>query len=512
MPELVLKLGDSVLQNYVFDKDIMSVGRSRDNDVVIENLSVSRNHARIRRQGGKYILTDLNSANGTFVNGVRVSKTEIVDQDVIAIGKHKMHFQNKVVEEEALIVDAFGADRTVMVERSAPSGMIVVTDGKLKGQQFALTRPETTVGKAANNDVVLSDDWFLGKRQAVIVRLGENDYELNDLGNFRKTKVNGEPISGPKRLKAGDSVEFGNTRCVFQFTGDNYAEQAGGRVPQELALEDSIFSTGASDLQVVEYVQHPQNGQEAHHLDLDMEEIEPVAAQQNPNETPIGFEPEQQAMPVAVEMEAAVHEELDIEPEHVAGIDIHAQDDASEAEEDAHGEHEPEVAAVGAGSSEKRGKRKRKRKGSGGDLDAGFTTERFSAVRSEDEAGAGAGADAPPSGAMPAWHDGFDSDKIVSIPLLEEARIQREDDERQAAAAAATTAEPAAGKGEKPEAVSEIASPKPPTNQPAEVLLDPDQLAKEIALWEAALANKSAVIRKQASKNLKKLTGKDYAY
>src|SRR5436309_3057222 len=100
MPEIVLKLGDTVLQTIVFDKDIMSVGRSRDNDVVVENLSVSRNHARIRRQNGKYVLTDLNSANGTYVNGVRVSKTEIVDDDVISIGKHRMQFVNKVMSDE----------------------------------------------------------------------------------------------------------------------------------------------------------------------------------------------------------------------------------------------------------------------------------------------------------------------------------------------------------------------------------------------------------------------------
>ena len=43
MPELIVKLGDSVVHKYFFDKDILSIGRARDNDVVIENLSVSRN-------------------------------------------------------------------------------------------------------------------------------------------------------------------------------------------------------------------------------------------------------------------------------------------------------------------------------------------------------------------------------------------------------------------------------------------------------------------------------------
>src|SRR6478609_6414628 len=179
MPELVLKLGDNVLQNYVFDKDVMSIGRSRDNDIVVENLSVSRNHARIRRQNGKYILTDLNSANGTYVNGVKVSKTEIVNDDVISVGKHRLHFADQPVNEDKMIAEAFGADRTVVVDRVA-APVLCISDGKLKGQEFQITKFETSIGKAPSNDVVLGDDWFLAKKQAIIIRRGNHEYEIHD--------------------------------------------------------------------------------------------------------------------------------------------------------------------------------------------------------------------------------------------------------------------------------------------------------------------------------------------
>jgi pSer/pThr/pTyr-binding forkhead associated (FHA) protein len=241
MPELILKLGDSIIQTFVFDKDIMSVGRSRDNDVVIENLSVSRNHARIRRQTGKYILTDLNSANGTFVNGVRVSKTEIVHDDVITIGKHKLVFSNKALSEEQAVCDALAADRTMMMEKS-PVGVLCIMSGKNKGKEFHLTKFETTVGKAQSNDVVLSDEWFISRKQAVIRRRG-NDFELQDLGTFRRTKVNNKALSEPVPLSANDIIEFGNTRCVFQYTHEAAEPQPSGRMPQELGLEDSIFSS-----------------------------------------------------------------------------------------------------------------------------------------------------------------------------------------------------------------------------------------------------------------------------
>ena len=241
MPELILKLGDEVVDKLLVDKDIVSVGRARDNDVVVENLSVSRNHARIRRQGGKYILTDLNSANGTFVNGVKVTKTEIVDNDIIAIGKHKILFVNRPMSDEALITDALAADRTMVVDR-APLGMLCVTEGKLKGREFPLTRFETSIGKASSNDIVLSDDWFLSKKQAVIARR-DNRFEIRDHGGFRKTRHNGQPLSEAQELKPGDVLEFGNTRCVFQLTSEAELAGPGARVPREMGLDDSVYAS-----------------------------------------------------------------------------------------------------------------------------------------------------------------------------------------------------------------------------------------------------------------------------
>ena len=73
MQWITVKLGDTVVQQHPIEKDVISIGRARDNEIVIENLSVSRNHARIRREGESFAIADLNSANGTFVNGVKIS-------------------------------------------------------------------------------------------------------------------------------------------------------------------------------------------------------------------------------------------------------------------------------------------------------------------------------------------------------------------------------------------------------------------------------------------------------
>lgn len=436
MPEIVLKLGDTVLQTVVFDKDIMSIGRSRDNDVVVENLSVSRNHARIRRQGGKYILTDLNSANGTYVNGVRVSKTEIVDDDVISIGKHKMQFVNKVMSDEEIIVDAFGADRTMLVDR-APTAQLCITEGKLKGKEFTITKFETSVGKASNNDVVIGDDWFLSKKQAVIVRKA-SDYEIQDLGGFRKTKVNGTALTEPRVLKSGDIIEFGSTRCMFQFSGE-FAQTPTGRVPQEMALEDSIFSSGISYAQTEQAVSlEPEEGEES---DAALPLAEEILVAASDAHAEVKRDREGVSTKPDDEVEAAA------EP---ASVDLSSSTEESVSIEGLTEEMPKAPEPVAAEKPQLSGRKKRR----GRDREKSFeSSQRFS-----------------------------------NNPLGQESLAAPESADEGGA-----------------EEIAAVAIQNPPGEPAVASSID------EVALWENALNNKSPIIRKQAAKMLKKLTGKDYA-
>jgi len=234
MPEIIIKLGDNIVHRYFFDKDVMSIGRARDNDIVIENLSVSRNHARIRRIDGKYILTDLNSANGTFVNGVQITKTEVVDNDIVSIGKHKLHFMNKPLTDEQVISDAFGADRTMIVDKT-PTACLIVTKGRQKDQEFKLTKYETPIGRSAENDIRLHD-WFVSKKHAVLIRQGQKFF-VKDLGSWRGLKLNGKQIK-ESELKEGDELELGTTTLVFRLTEEGAPIKITGRVPKEIGVEE----------------------------------------------------------------------------------------------------------------------------------------------------------------------------------------------------------------------------------------------------------------------------------
>jgi pSer/pThr/pTyr-binding forkhead associated (FHA) protein len=229
MPELIVKLGDSVVHKYFFDKEVLSIGRAKDNDIVIENLSVSRNHARIRRADNKYILTDLNSANGTYVNNIRVNKTDICHDDVITIGKHTIHFVSVDLSDEQIISDAFGAERTMIVDKT-PVARLVITKGKQQGQEFKITKTETYIGRSSDNDIRLHD-WFVSKKHAMILRQGQNFF-IKDLKSWRGTMVNGK-FTREAPLHEGDAIQFGSTTMSFHIASEEDVQRITGRVPQE---------------------------------------------------------------------------------------------------------------------------------------------------------------------------------------------------------------------------------------------------------------------------------------
>ena len=214
MAELILKLGNEVIRRVAVERDTVTIGRSRDNDLVVENLSTSRNHARVRRHGDKFVLTDLGSSNGTFVNGVNVTKTEIVDGDVVTVGKHTILFRNPPDHADLHTVE-LSAMGEATATAPAPTAVLAIRSGKLDGKDFILVKEETILGKNAACDIVLTDDLFLGKQQACIRKTGEG-YEIRDIGGLHKTKVNGMALKGTHKLRSNDSVEIGSVKCVFQ--------------------------------------------------------------------------------------------------------------------------------------------------------------------------------------------------------------------------------------------------------------------------------------------------------
>jgi len=111
MAKLILSLEGSVIREIPIDKERIMIGRKPQNDVQIENLAVSGEHACIVTILNDSFLEDLGSTNGTLVNGNQVKKHILQNNDVVEIGKYKM----KYVVEAALLA----AGRPLTLERIA---------------------------------------------------------------------------------------------------------------------------------------------------------------------------------------------------------------------------------------------------------------------------------------------------------------------------------------------------------------------------------------------------------
>lgn len=90
MLTILLKFNDQLLKTIETDRDAITIGRNESNEIQVDNLSVSKQHAKISKQDDKYVIEDLKSTNGTYLNEKIISRAELNDQDVITIGKHTL--------------------------------------------------------------------------------------------------------------------------------------------------------------------------------------------------------------------------------------------------------------------------------------------------------------------------------------------------------------------------------------------------------------------------------------
>ncbi len=90
MLTILLKFNDKLLKTVETDKDVITIGRNETNDIQIDNLSVSKQHAKIFTKEEKFFIEDLKSTNGTYLNEKTISRADLNDRDIITVGKHTM--------------------------------------------------------------------------------------------------------------------------------------------------------------------------------------------------------------------------------------------------------------------------------------------------------------------------------------------------------------------------------------------------------------------------------------
>ena len=98
MPKLIVSIDGVVIKEVQLTKDRTTLGRRPYNDIVIDNLAVSGEHAVVLMVGHEVHLEDLNSTNGTYINGKAARKQILQNNDLVEVGKYKLKFINEAAE------------------------------------------------------------------------------------------------------------------------------------------------------------------------------------------------------------------------------------------------------------------------------------------------------------------------------------------------------------------------------------------------------------------------------
>ena len=193
--------------------DEYSIGRADTNAIRLTDRNVSRTHAALRRNGAAWIVRDLDSYNGLYVNGLRVAGEQaVVHGDVVQLGDYRL----ELTDEAKLAPSSPEAPPPPLPVHHRPDRLVVVV-GPQPGQEFFLDREHFTVGRSEDAHISINHS-SVSRIHAEIYALGGGRFEIIDRGSANGLRINGQEV---KRglLEAGDALELGDVRLRFVGAG-----------------------------------------------------------------------------------------------------------------------------------------------------------------------------------------------------------------------------------------------------------------------------------------------------
>lgn len=236
MAKAILTFQDTVIKDYLLDKDIITIGRKPDNDIKIDNLAVSGYHAKIIVSKEAIFIEDNNSLNGTFVNGAKVIKHQLRHGDKVNIGKHIIIFD---IPEEAgrtpQVIKPQSMDETLVISSdmqqkyikqstpqlspsasstlsNEPLGGFTVIEGSLDRTEYILNDRVSRIGKEEGAEIQVKG--FFKPKVAAIINRRKDGYFISP-SSKKPLKINNEVITERKELKDGDIVEIVGLKLQF---------------------------------------------------------------------------------------------------------------------------------------------------------------------------------------------------------------------------------------------------------------------------------------------------------
>ena len=220
MPKMIVSIDGVIIKEVQLTKERTTLGRRPYNDVVIDNLAVSGEHAAFQITGHDVVLEDLGSTNGTYVNGKAIKQQPLQHGDQIEVGKYKIEFVGDIANSAVAAVappvkaneepasapaahPVFAATSTHDLGGDpARAASVKVLSGAAAGREVPLTKVVTTIGKP-------------GVAVAAITKR-PHGFVVHHVEGAGNPSLNGNPIGAdPVPLQDGDVIALAGTQMQF---------------------------------------------------------------------------------------------------------------------------------------------------------------------------------------------------------------------------------------------------------------------------------------------------------
>jgi pSer/pThr/pTyr-binding forkhead associated (FHA) protein len=211
--------GNKTVVNLVRDEYFL--GRAEDNTVRLTERNISRRHAKLTKDGTHWVLTDLGSYNGCFVNGVRVAEPQPLEHgDLVQLGDYRLE-----IVDSALTAGAGGQAATVPAAPRAHAMLgqpdrLVMLAGPTPGAEFPLVAERMVIGRGEDCTISINHS-SVSRIHAEIQAVGSGRYELIDRESANGVRINGVELQR-SLLDARDTIELGDVVLKFIPAGQIY--------------------------------------------------------------------------------------------------------------------------------------------------------------------------------------------------------------------------------------------------------------------------------------------------
>lgn len=220
--------GKDLKEQLALGESRVTIGRTEDNNLVLADPSVSKQHAAIEYDSGEYFIVDLGSSNGVFLNNKRIEREKLKYWDEIQIHNFIIKFMAKpgfgvttqnenetptdIEEDKTKFFHLEDEKQLVSLRQKTKRCFVMYEDASGAVKKLPIQKPRTVIGKSKHADIMLSG-WFVPSIAAVIERQG-GSYELV-AGKRGKVTLQGQQISEPSILTDGSKFSVRNMQFEF---------------------------------------------------------------------------------------------------------------------------------------------------------------------------------------------------------------------------------------------------------------------------------------------------------